>query len=229
MWFIPSFMQVAWPLHELNSGEDAGKKKVAITWDDRFEWCFDDLKHRCTMAPFLAYADFTRLLNSIPMLVDLAWGLSSTRLMMTVTMLSLPTPVGAWQRPNPTALPTNWGFLPLSGLWSWIPLWINPLTSIQTAKLDAASHWWVASLANYSFSYSIGMGKLMLTWMPCQGYPSQGACPMPQPLTSRSLQQPCKLCRRPHSKAQQVPSKHVVAICILWTLLRTVCWSPVWP
>ena len=28
--FIPNFTQVAWPLHELTSGENAGKKKVAI-------------------------------------------------------------------------------------------------------------------------------------------------------------------------------------------------------
>ena len=36
MWVIPKFMQVAWPLHELISGENADKKKVAITWDDRW-------------------------------------------------------------------------------------------------------------------------------------------------------------------------------------------------
>ena len=29
-WFIPKFMQVAWPLHKLTSGENAGKKKAAI-------------------------------------------------------------------------------------------------------------------------------------------------------------------------------------------------------
>ena len=29
-WFIPKFVQVAWPLHELTSGENAGKKKAAI-------------------------------------------------------------------------------------------------------------------------------------------------------------------------------------------------------
>ena len=30
--FIPKFMQVAHPLHELTSGENAGKKKAAIKW-----------------------------------------------------------------------------------------------------------------------------------------------------------------------------------------------------
>ena len=34
-WFIPKFIQVAQPLHELTSGENAGKKKAAIQWDSR--------------------------------------------------------------------------------------------------------------------------------------------------------------------------------------------------
>ena len=31
-----------------------------MVWDDRCQWSFDDLKHLCTMAPILAYTDFTR-------------------------------------------------------------------------------------------------------------------------------------------------------------------------
>ena len=37
-------MQVACPLHELTSGENVGKKKVAIKWDSRCQQAFDDLK-----------------------------------------------------------------------------------------------------------------------------------------------------------------------------------------
>ena len=33
--FIPKFAQVACPLHELTSGENAGKKKAAIKWDSK--------------------------------------------------------------------------------------------------------------------------------------------------------------------------------------------------
>ena len=58
--FIPKFTQVAWPLHELTSGENAGKKKAAIKWDSRCQQVFDDLKKLCTKAPILAYADFTK-------------------------------------------------------------------------------------------------------------------------------------------------------------------------
>ena len=114
--FIPKFMQVVWPLHELTSDENVGKKKASITSDDRCQQSFDDLKCMCTMGPILAYADFTSLLNSILMLVGWVWGLCSTRLAMMVWMLSLPTPVGVWQRPNLTTLPISWNISPSNGL-----------------------------------------------------------------------------------------------------------------
>ena len=59
--FIPKFMQVAHPLHELTSGENVGKKKAAIKWDSRYQQVFDDLKKCCTMVPILVYADFSKL------------------------------------------------------------------------------------------------------------------------------------------------------------------------
>ena len=58
--FILKFAQVTNPLHELTSGENAGKKKAAIKWDRRCQQAFDDLKTLCTMAPILAYAYFTK-------------------------------------------------------------------------------------------------------------------------------------------------------------------------
>ena len=58
--FIPEFRQVAQPLKELTSVEKAGKKKAAIKWDSRCQQAFDDLKRLCTMAPILAYAEFTK-------------------------------------------------------------------------------------------------------------------------------------------------------------------------
>ena len=55
-WFISKFEQVAQPLHELTSGENTGKKKMAIMWDNRCQWSFDNLKCPCTILPILAYA-----------------------------------------------------------------------------------------------------------------------------------------------------------------------------
>ena len=58
--FIPKFVQVAQPMHELTSGENAGKKKDAIQWNSRCQQAFNDLKRLSTMASILAYADFTK-------------------------------------------------------------------------------------------------------------------------------------------------------------------------
>ena len=58
--FIPKFVQVTQPLHELTSGENAGKKKAAIQWNSKCQQAFDDLKRLCTTAPILAYANFTK-------------------------------------------------------------------------------------------------------------------------------------------------------------------------
>ena len=58
--FIPKFTQVAQSLHKLTSGENAGKKKTAIQWNSKCQQAFDDLKRLYTMAPILAYADFTK-------------------------------------------------------------------------------------------------------------------------------------------------------------------------
>ena len=59
-WFIPTFAQVAQPLHELTSGENVGKKKAAIRWNVRCQQAFDDLKRLCTIVPILAYMDFAQ-------------------------------------------------------------------------------------------------------------------------------------------------------------------------
>ena len=44
----------------MTSVENAGKKRVAIAWNDRSQQFFDDLKCLCTTATILAYADITR-------------------------------------------------------------------------------------------------------------------------------------------------------------------------
>ena len=55
--FIPKFMQVAWPMHELMSGENVGKKDAISKWQQ----AFDDLKALYMTVPILAYANFSKL------------------------------------------------------------------------------------------------------------------------------------------------------------------------
>ena len=53
-------MQVAQPLHKLMSGENAGRKKTTVIWNDRCQQAFDELKCLCKTVPVLAYTDFYR-------------------------------------------------------------------------------------------------------------------------------------------------------------------------
>ena len=77
--FIPKFMQVAHPLHELTSGENVGKKKAAIKWDSRCQQAFNDLKHSVPWHLFLHMLIFLSHSSFILMPVALVWELSSTK------------------------------------------------------------------------------------------------------------------------------------------------------
>ena len=81
-------------------------------------------------------------------------------------------PVEAWARLNPTIQQTGWQFLALK--WAVIEKFHeylygstfdvhvdnNPLTYVlTTTKVDAASHCWVTSLANYNFRLHYRAGK----------------------------------------------------------------------
>ena len=50
---IPKFTQVPQPMHKLMSSENAGRKKATVTWNNRSQQAFDELKCLCTTAPTL--------------------------------------------------------------------------------------------------------------------------------------------------------------------------------
>ena len=139
------------------------------------------------MAPILADTDFTRLFKLHTDACKSSVRACCTRLMMMARMLSLLMPVGVRQRPNLTTLPISWNFSP----WAIVKKFHeylygpafdvytdnNPLTyDLTMAKLDAASHHWVASLANTIFSCIKGQGRPISMEMPCQECPGWGAC-----------------------------------------------------
>ena len=105
--FIPKFVQIAQPLHKLTSSKNAGKKRAAITWDNTCQQSFNELKHLCTTAPNLAYADFTRPFKLHTNACGSGLGKSSTRSMMTGLIPSSPILAGAWLRLKPTTQPTS--------------------------------------------------------------------------------------------------------------------------
>ena len=165
-------MQVAHPLHELTSGENAGKKKAAIKWDSRCQQAFDDLKTLCTMAPILAYADFTKpfKLHTDTCGTGLGAVLYQTREDGTEAVIayasrSLNKAESHYPAHKLEFLTLKWAVVEkfheyLYGSTFDVHTNNNPLTYIlTTAKLDAASHCWVASLANYNFRLHYQSGK----------------------------------------------------------------------
>ena len=170
--FIPKYMQVARPLHELTSGENAGKKKAAIKWDSRCQQAFDDLKTLCTTAPIPAYADFTKpfKLHTDTYGTGLGAVLYQTREDGTEAVIayasrSLNKAESHYPAHKLEFLALKWAVVKkfheyLYGSTFDMHTNNNLLTYIlTTAKLDAASHCWVASLANYNFRLHYWSGK----------------------------------------------------------------------
>ena len=162
--FIPKFVWVVQLLHKLTLGENAGKRKVAIQWDDRCQQAFDDLKRLCTTTLILAYVDFTQPFK----LHTDACG-SGLGAVLYQTHKDGTDAVIGYARRSLTKIESHY---PTHKLECLAPKLVvvkkfhkylygstfnvytdnNPLTYIlTTAKLDAASHCWVASLANYNF------------------------------------------------------------------------------
>ena len=115
--FIPKFVQVAWPLHELTSGENAGKKNTAIKWDHRCQQAFDDLKALPTTVPILAYADFSKPFNlhTDPCGMGLGAVLYQTQEDGTKAVISSAS--RSFSKAESHTQLTSWSFSPSSGQW----------------------------------------------------------------------------------------------------------------
>ena len=159
--FIPKFMQVAWPLHDLTSGENVGKKKAAIKWDSRCQQAFDDLKKLCTMVPILAYANFSKPFKFHTDACGTGLGavLYQTRedgikAVIAFASRSLSTVESHYPAHKLEFLTLKWVVVKKFHNHLYFSTFNvhtdnNLLTyMLTTAKLDAASHCWVASLAS---------------------------------------------------------------------------------
>ena len=181
-------MQVAHPLHELTLGENVGKKKAAIKWDSRYHKAFDDLKTLCTMVPILVYADFTKpfKLHTDACSTGLGAVLYQTREDGTEAVIAYASrslnKAESHYPAHKLEFPTlKWAVVKkfheyLYGSTFNMHTDNNPFTYIlMTAKLDAASHCWVASLANYNFRLHYRSGKANIdadalsrvSWLEC--------------------------------------------------------------
>ena len=170
--FIPKFMQVAQPLHKLTVGENVGKKKAAIKWDSRCQHAFDDLKKLCTMVPILVYANFSKPFKLHTDACGTGLGAvlyqtreDSTEAVIAFASRSLSKAESHYPAHKLEFLALKWAVVEkfheyLYGSTFDVHMDNNPLTCIlTTAKLDAASHCWVTSLANYKFRLHYRAGK----------------------------------------------------------------------
>ena len=186
--FIPKFMQVACPLHELTSGENVGKKKPAIKWDSKCQQAFDDLKTLCTTAPILAYANFTKPFKLHTDACGTGLGAvlyqtqeDGTEAVIAYASRSLNKAESHYPAHKLEFLTLKWAVVEkfheyLYGSTFDVYTNNNLLTYVlTTAKLDAASHCWVTSLANYNFRLHYRAGKtninadalLRVSWPEC--------------------------------------------------------------
>ena len=162
--FIPKFAQVAHPLHKLTLGENAGKKKAAIKWDSKCQQAFDDLKTLCTMAPILAYANFAKPFKLHTDACGTGLGAvlyqtqeDGTEAVIAYASRSLNKAESHYPAHKLEFLALKWAVVEkfheyLYGSTFNVYTDNNLLTYVlTTTKLDAASHHWVASLANYNF------------------------------------------------------------------------------
>ena len=149
-----------------------GKKKAAIKWDSRCQQAFDDLKKLCNTAPILAYTNFSKPFK----LHTDACGMGSgavlyqiredgTKADIAYASRSLSKAESHYPAHKLEFLTLKWAVVEkfheyLYGSTFDVLSDNNLLTyMLTTAKLDAASHCWVASLANYNFRLHYRVGK----------------------------------------------------------------------
>ena len=170
--FIRGFANVAKPLNILVSGENANHKKAPIEWTEECQIAFDKLKELCTSTPILAYADYKKPFQLQTDASDLGLGAvlyqrddNDHQRVIAFASHSLSNTERNYPTHKLEFLALKWAITDrfheyLYGGQFDVYTDNNPLTYILTsAKLDATSQRWVASLANYDFRIFYKSGK----------------------------------------------------------------------
>ena len=58
--FVPKYAQIAKPINQLVSRENASKKKALVDWTNECQVAFEHLKCLCSQTPILAYANYKK-------------------------------------------------------------------------------------------------------------------------------------------------------------------------
>ena len=151
------------------------QEKAAIQWDSRCQQAFNNLKKLCTTAPIPVYTDFTHPFKLHTDACGSGLGVvlyqthdDGTDAVIAYASRSLSKAESHYPAHKLEFLAFKWVVVEkfhecLYGLTFDMYTDNNPLTyMLTTAKLDAASHHWVASLANYNFWLYYQAGKTII-------------------------------------------------------------------
>ena len=170
--FLHQYAQIARPLNQLISGDNAKKKRTRIVWSDDCESAFLKLKELCSDTPCLAYPDYEK---SFKLYTDASEsGLGAVLSQIKEDNLERPITFASrtlsksernYDAHKLEFLALKWAVTDrfheyLYGGSFDVYTDNNPLMYIlSTAKLDAIGQRWVASLAPYNFSLHYNPGR----------------------------------------------------------------------
>ena len=170
--FLYRYAQIAKPLNQLISGDNAKKKRTKIIWSEECEKSFQNLKALCSDTPCLAYPDYTAQFKLYTNASEQGLG----AVLAQIGKENIEHPI-AYSRRTLSKSERNYDAHKLEFLalkWAITDCFHeylyggsfdvymdnNPLTYIlTTAKLDAIGQRWVASLAPYNFSLHYNPGR----------------------------------------------------------------------
>ena len=164
--FIKKYAEIAKPLYLLIAGDNAKKKTNKVEWTDKCESAFCKLKEICSDTPILAYADYTNIfkLHTDASVKGLGAVLyqdqdNGTTRVIAYASWNLSKSERRYHSSKLEFLALKWSICEqfhkyLYGRKFKVYTDNNPLTYVLTsAKLDATSQRWVASLADFTIHY----------------------------------------------------------------------------
>ena len=171
--FIPGYAQVARPINQLVSGDNANKKKTLVDWTSECQVAFEDLKHLCSQTPILACADYMKPFQLHTDASESGLGVvhyqkqaDGAKSVIAYASQTLSQSKQNYDAHKLEFLALKWSVTErfheyLYGGHFEVYTDNNPLTYVlTTAKLDATGQQWVAGLANYNFRIFYKSGKL---------------------------------------------------------------------
>ena len=173
--FIKGYAQVAKPLYQLITGENAKKNTNKIEWTDKCKEAFSKLKEIYTDTPILAYADYTKSFKVHTDASEQGFGTvlyqdqdDGTMRVIAYASRNLSKSEKRYHSSKLEFLALKWSICEhfheyLYGGKFEVYTENNTLTYILTsAKFDATGQRWVASLTNYNFTiyYQSGMQNI---------------------------------------------------------------------